>query len=94
MVWAFIKKHFDEIQARLGSPAESAIVNVVNAFCDPELRDDARAFFKAHPLEGAEVTLAQGFERADTCIRVMGSQRGKLSSWLAEDATLSARTRR
>ncbi len=94
MVWAFIKKHFDEIQARLGSLAESAIVNVVNAFCDPELRDDARAFFNAHPLEGAEVTLAQGFERADACIRVVGSQRGKLSSWLAEDATLSGRTRR
>jgi hypothetical protein len=52
--------------------------------CDPALREDARAFFAAHPIDGAEVTLQQGFERADACIRLAASERPRLSAWLAE----------
>ena len=94
MVWDFIKAHFAEIQGRVGSLAATGIVNVVSAFCDPALRDDARAFFKAHALDGAEVTLEQGFERADACIRVAASQRRPLAEWLRSPASTAAAAKR
>ena len=92
MVWRFIKEHFDGIQARLGLLSQTAVVYVVGSLRDPALRDDARAFFAAHPLEGTQVTLLQGVERADGCVRLVGSQREKLSSWLAADVTASGRS--
>ena len=85
-VWAFIKAHFDQIQARTGSLAATAIVGVVNSFCDATLRDDARAFFMAHPQQGAEATLQQGFERADSCIGLAQQERSRVHQWLQRSA--------
>jgi aminopeptidase N len=84
IAWEFIKAHFAEIQSRSGSLSATAIVTSASAMCDPALREDARAFFAAHPIDGAEVTLQQGFERADACIRLAASERPRLSAWLAE----------
>ena len=82
MVWNFVKANYDQIQARQGSYLQTAIVGIVGALCDPGLRDDARAFFNAHPIEGAEVTLQQQFEGADTCIRFVRDQREAVGAWL------------
>jgi aminopeptidase N len=82
LVWTFIKEHFAEIRARLGSPSDTALVYLVNNFCDPSLRDDARAFFTSHPLPGAEATLAQGLERVDSCIALRTREEAGLRRWL------------
>jgi len=82
LVWNFVKANYDQIQARQGSYLQTAIVGIVGALCDPGLRDDARAFFNAHPIEGAEVTLQQQFEGADTCIRFVRDQREAVGAWL------------
>jgi aminopeptidase N len=90
MVWSFIKAHLAEIQTRSGSLASTAIVSSAGAMCDPALRDDARTFFAAHPIEGAEVTLQQGLEHADACIRLAAQERPKLTSWLEKKVTTTA----
>jgi aminopeptidase N len=82
LVWTFIKSHFDELRARLGSPTDTALVGVVNYFCDASLRDDARAFFASHPLAGAEATLAQALERAEACIGLRTREEAGLTQWL------------
>jgi puromycin-sensitive aminopeptidase len=84
IVWSFIKDHFDQLRSRLGSLEATALVNVPAAFCDPALRDDARRFFAAHPVPGAETTLQQSFERADTCIRLREREGPILSTWLRD----------
>jgi hypothetical protein len=84
IVWSFIKDHFDQLQSRLGSLEATAIVNVPAAFCDAALRDDAERFFAAHPIPGAETTLQQSFERADTCIRSREREGPILSAWLRD----------
>ena len=91
LVWAFVKKHFDTIQGRLGSLASTAIVGLPNAFCDAGLREDARRFFGEHPVPGAETTLAQSLERADTCIRMRTREAPILSGWLRESATADSK---
>jgi aminopeptidase N len=82
-VWTFLKSHFAALRAKLGSPGDTALANVVGAFCDPMLRDDARAFFAAHPIDGVELTLAQGFENAAACIVLRDRERDGLTRWLA-----------
>jgi hypothetical protein len=91
LVWAFVKKHFDTIQGRLGSLASTAIVWLPEAFCDAGLRDDAGRFFKEHPVPGAETTLAQSMERADTCIRMRTREAPILARWLREPATADSK---
>ena len=82
-VWTFLKTHFAALRAKLGSPGDTALANVVGAFCDPGLRDDARAFFAAHPIDGVELTLAQGFESAGACMVLRDRERDGLARWLA-----------
>jgi aminopeptidase N len=91
MVWRFIKAHLAAIQSRSGSLATTEIVRSAGAMCDPALREDARAFFAAHPLEGSEVTLQQELERADTCIRLVESERPRLSAWLGDRRSPTSR---
>ncbi len=84
LVWSFIKGHVDEIESRLGSLSATALVDVPARFCEKELRADAARFFGTHPIPGAENTLEQSLERADTCIRTREREQPTLSQWLRE----------
>jgi puromycin-sensitive aminopeptidase len=91
IVWSFVKDHFGELQSRLGSLSATALVYVPGFLCDAALRDDARQFFAAHPVAGAEATLQQSFERAETCIQARERERPNLSSWLREHQDTGAK---
>jgi aminopeptidase N len=82
LVWAFIKDHFSELRARLGSPADTALGNTVSWFCDAGLRDDARAFFASHPIPGTEGPMARSFERVDACVALRAREQARVVQWL------------
>jgi aminopeptidase N len=87
-VWAFVKTHFAELRARLGSPGDTALASVVGAFCQRDLREDARAFFAANPIPGADAIVAQELESTAACIALREREAAGVANWLTARASV------
>ena len=82
VAWEQYKAHFPQIRAKAGGALGAGFVAIAGVFCDPELRDDAQAFFAGQNIEGAERILRNSLDRANSCIQLRTLQRENLSRFL------------
>jgi hypothetical protein len=82
--WEWVKQHWSEIEPKLTSGSGSAIVGATRTFCEAPLREDARQFFTAHPVQASERTFAQAQEISNGCIKVRGKLQADVAGWLQQ----------
>jgi aminopeptidase N len=83
--WQFLKTQWTAILPKISiSLGDAAMVTGMSSFCDPETRDDIKAFFAEHPRPTAARALDQTLERINACVKLKESQAPVLSRWLAE----------
>jgi aminopeptidase N/puromycin-sensitive aminopeptidase len=81
--WAFVKANWPRVEAALTIGNARDVVSAVGKFCEAPARDDAQAFFAAHPVTASERTLRQALENANNCINLRTAQQQSLAAWLA-----------
>ena len=79
--WELLKADWPQLENKLSSYTRGEIVTVTASFCDPAMRDDAKAFFTAKNVP-AQRTFKQSLEAADSCYDIKQMQQPKLSDWL------------
>jgi len=81
--WLFLKEHWTEIEPKIKVAfGDVTLVGSLAAFCDPNARDDIRAFFTTHSLPSATRTLDETIERIDRCIELRQTQTARVAEWL------------
>jgi len=63
--WAFVKRHWDEIAARVPDNTMRRMLEGIDTLCSTEVAADARTFLAAHPLHSGQRTVDQILERLD-----------------------------
>jgi aminopeptidase N/puromycin-sensitive aminopeptidase len=57
-------------------------VEAAGSFCTVAKRDAVAGFFRAHPVESSQRTLAKALDSIDDCIRLRAAQEPELRQWL------------
>jgi aminopeptidase N len=83
VAWTWVKAHWAQVAPHLTESSGAELVAATGGFCTVALRDDARMFFAAHPVEAADRALAQAQARSGDCIHTRAVQQPKLEHWLA-----------
>jgi aminopeptidase N len=82
--WTFVRQHWTALEPKVTiSGGDVTLVHALGAFCDARPRDEAAAFFAAHPLPGAARTLTQSIEQINNCIALREQQAPAVTAWLA-----------
>jgi aminopeptidase N len=90
--WEFITTHHDQLSAKLGASIGSAVpfVSVSSNFCDPALREQAKAYFEQHKKPG---TPDRGFRSAmesiNYCVEMKQRESTNLAQWLEKNASVA-----
>jgi cytosol alanyl aminopeptidase len=84
--YEFLKKNYDAVVARFPRDYTAYIATSAGAFCDPEHRADAQAFFgeRSPKLPGGPRVLAQTLERMDLCIAQKEAQSQSIQAFLSK----------
>jgi puromycin-sensitive aminopeptidase len=61
--WTFVKKHWDEIVAKVAPTTLVYVADGIRFLTRPEDVEDTAAFFEAHPIPQSALTLRQALER-------------------------------
>jgi aminopeptidase N/puromycin-sensitive aminopeptidase len=80
--WAFVERHWAEIEQRATENSGARIVVATGAFCSVEKRDEVTSFFAAHPVASAERTLAKSIDSINDCVALRAAQEPELRQWL------------
>jgi aminopeptidase N/puromycin-sensitive aminopeptidase len=80
--WTFVEQHWPEIQRKSTENSGARIIEAAGAFCTVEKRDAVAAFFRDHPVESSDRTLAKSLDSIDDCIRLRSAQEPELRRWL------------
>ena len=80
--WKYVQGNWDKVHAQLTTSSGQRIVGATGSFCTVAQRDEAQAFFAAHPVENTERALKQAFEASTDCIQLRATQEPKLKAWL------------
>ena len=81
--WDFVESHWQDVSKTAVGFNAAVLVWPTWGFCDPQLRDQVRAFFTQHPVPEVERDLRQAQENAGYCIDLKTSQGPALGPWLA-----------
>ena len=63
--WAFVRDHWDEVNARFPSNSIVRMLSGVRSLTRPEVADDVFAFFEQHEVPQGDLQLAQHLERLE-----------------------------
>jgi len=63
VAWEYVRDHWDEATDRFPSNTIVRMIESVKLLAEPDLVDDAAAFFAEHPIQQATKTLEQILER-------------------------------
>ena len=80
--WEFVVEHWEEIEQRATENSGARIVEAAGSFCTVAKRDAVAGFFRAHPVESSQRTLAKALDSIDDCIRLRAAQEPELRQWL------------
>ena len=80
--WKYVQGNWDKVHAQLTASSGQRIVGATGSFCTVAQRDEAQAFFAAHPVENTERALKQAYEASTDCIQLRATQEPKLKAWL------------
>jgi aminopeptidase N len=80
--WEFVVQHWEEIERRATENSGARIVEAAGSFCTVAKRDAVAGFFRAHPVESSQRTLAKALDSIDDCIRLRAAQEPELRQWL------------
>ena len=80
--WKYVQANWDKVHAQLTASSGQRIVGATGSFCTVAQRDEAQAFFAAHPVENTERALKQAYEASTDCIQLRATQEPKLKAWL------------
>ncbi len=89
--WEFVKANWPRVEGALSLGSAREVVSAVGKFCEVPSRDDARAFFAAHPLPASERTLRQAMENVNNCINLRATQQQSLAAWLNDQSGSAGR---
>ena len=81
--WTFVRKHWDEINARLPSSTIVRMAEGVRNLTDPALANEVEGFFAEHPIPQGERTMAQHLERLRVNVALRTREAKRLSDSLA-----------
>jgi aminopeptidase N/puromycin-sensitive aminopeptidase len=84
--WAFVQKHWSEVERKATASSGARIVEATGAFCTVERRDEVASFFAAHPVKSAERALAKSVGSIADCVAMRAEQEPKLRQWLDVNA--------
>ncbi|MGA0878621.1 MAG: M1 family metallopeptidase [Ilumatobacteraceae bacterium] len=82
MVWEIVKRVWDRAEATFPSNTIIRLAEPVKLLNTPELRDDVRTFFAAHPIPQAAKVLDQILERLDVNTRLREREEARLGAFL------------
>jgi aminopeptidase N/puromycin-sensitive aminopeptidase len=88
--WKYIQDHWEKVRAQLTTDMGSYLISSTGNFCTVEARDSVKAFFSAHTVSAADVSLKHALEGINGCIELRSLQEPKFRSWLATQADRSA----
>ncbi len=83
LAWAWVRQHWDTVQAVLTTGTGADVVGATGSFCTVEGRVQVGEFFKRHPVAAADRTLKKALDSIDACVRLRETQEPKLAEWLA-----------
>ncbi len=89
LAWNFVQSRWQEINKIMGGYNTGGLVASTGTFCDPQLRDQVRAFFTEHPVPDAKRSFRQAQESAGYCIDLKTSQAPALAFWLGQHGSAS-----
>ncbi|MFO0671389.1 MAG: ERAP1-like C-terminal domain-containing protein [Polyangiaceae bacterium] len=67
VVLSWIEANWERAVRRYEGPAARRLIDVVSVLCDRRSIDDARAFYKAHPVEAGAHRLEHALQEASRC---------------------------
>jgi aminopeptidase N len=83
--WTRIQERWSMLHQQLGAfGGVRRVIEGLSAFCDQERAQEIDAFFKAHPVEGADRTLRQTSDAIARCVRFTASQQQEVEHWIAK----------
>jgi puromycin-sensitive aminopeptidase len=80
--WEFVKANWDRITERLPQNSHVRLLNGLVELISPEVAQDARRFFAAHPLRSGGRTLEQILERLEVNVAFAERERPRLAAAL------------
>jgi len=88
LAWNFIKAHWDDLMKKAAGGIEGAAgiaFGGTGGFCDVQHRDDAKAFYDAHPIPGSQRNFKAAQESVNYCIDMKQRQEQPLAQWLQQN---------
>ena len=80
--WDYVQNNWDKVKAQLTASSGQHIVSATGSFCSVASRDQAKAFWAAHPVENAGRAVTQAYDASSACIQLRAAQGPKLTQWL------------
>jgi hypothetical protein len=82
-----VKEHWADIEKNVPPFQMGFLASFLARACTPPERDEAKAFYEAHPTAGGERRMRQSLERIDACIAFHNNQAANLATFLGNGAT-------
>ena len=80
--WAFVRDHWDEVNARFPSNSIVRMLSGLRSLWSPEVADDVYAFFEGHEVPQGDKQLAQHLERLEVNVALRARAADALSHHL------------
>jgi len=93
LAWNFVKAHWDDLMKKAGgsiSGASGVAFGGTGTFCDAQKRDDVKAFYDAHQIQGSQRNFRQAQESINYCIDLKQRQEQPLAQWLQQNTVAAS----
>ncbi len=86
VAWNWVKTNWERVAAKNGGSIGAASVAFGGAgnFCDAQSRDDVKAFYETHKIQGTERGLRRQQETINNCIQIRERELPKVAQWLQQ----------
>ena len=88
LAWNFIKAHWNDLIKKAGggiAGAAGVAFGGTGSFCDAQKRDDVKAFYDAHQIQGSQRGFKAAQESINYCIDMKERQQQPLAQWLQQN---------
>ncbi|HEX6881465.1 MAG TPA: M1 family metallopeptidase, partial [Terriglobales bacterium] len=93
LAWKFVKSHWDGLMNKASggiAGAAGIAFGGTATFCDASKRDDVKAFYDAHKIQGTSRNFRAAQESVNYCIDLKQRQSQALAQWLQQNAVTAS----